>query len=175
MNVALDCDGVLSNFSQALIEKANEMGLGEFFPKSWMDIDSWDFSPKFSEVWKVIEKDEGFWLGIEPFKDTHGKVDFTPIAYVTARPVPSSTTRFWLRANGFPDAPVHTVHPNASKLDILRDIGVDLFVDDKPETVEELNDNGLLCLMFSRPHNVKHKTKYPVIKSLAEIKKYLNE
>lgn len=148
----LDVDGVLSNFAQALIDKANEIGLGEHFPKSWRDIDNWFFSDKIPEVFELIKYDEQFWLDIEPLTSPD-KILFKPVAYVTARPIPSEITKRWLDKHGFPDAPVYTVDTPEEKLQILKDIGIDIFVDDKGETILDLNENGITGILFNQPHN----------------------
>ena len=169
MILGLDVDGVISNFTEALINEAKEMGLGDRFPKSWEDVTDWHFSNDFEAVWKVIERNETFWLSIPAHEEVKEDLDFVPFCYVTARPIASNTTRFWIRQNGFPDAPVHTVAPNTSKLDILKDLGVTHFVDDKPETVEELNANGIVCYLYNRPSNKNYVTNFPRINSLKEI------
>ena len=154
--IALDIDGVLANFSQAFILRGQKLGLAGGWPAHWTRWDSWfpDTAAKtFSEVWATVESDPHFWL-YEVKKLDSAFVDFPVAAYVTARPIPDELTASWLGRMGFPEAPVVTV--STSKLAVLQSLGIDLFVDDKVETFEELNAAGLRCLLMTQPHNRSH-------------------
>lgn len=173
VKIGLDVDGVLAIWPQAIIDKAATMGLAEHFPKNWRECHQWFFSDRIGDVWKVIHDDEAFWLSIPYFIDAKTTLFFEPHCYVTARSVRSEVTEEWLRRNGFPAAPVYTVGPTESKLPILTELGVDLFVDDKPETYDELNEAGLTTLLYDRPWNRRIRRRFPVIESFTEVCRYV--
>ena len=54
---AFDVDGMLANFPQGMIDKAEEMGLSDYFPPTWTEVRKWGFSSKFDEVFKAIKED----------------------------------------------------------------------------------------------------------------------
>ena len=70
---------------------------------------------------------------------------------------------------GYPASPVITVYPTSSKVQAIKDAGVEIFVDDKYENFKELNDNGILCYLFDSAHNQRYDVGYKRIKSLKEI------
>ena len=51
--VGLDCDGVLSNFSQGFIDAGAAMGINCCLPKNWKAVDKWFFpcADHFKEIW----------------------------------------------------------------------------------------------------------------------------
>lgn len=153
IRIGLDIDGVLANFAQAFIERAKAMGVGEHFPAHWTLWDRWMYGGEhFSVVWEAITHDHSFWLDdIKSFDDAY--VHFDVQGYITHRPVPTEVSRAWLNRHGFPDAPVITVTGKGSKVQAARDLGIDVFVDDKYDNFVELNDAGILCLLYDRPHN----------------------
>lgn len=170
LRIGLDCDGVLSNFSEAIIAKAREMGLSEHFPQSWRWIDKWNFSEKFSDVWTAHSKDPLFWLNIQPHAEAARDINFDVTAYITARPVPPELTKAWLDRWGFPDAPVLCVPPETSKVAALRACGVELFCDDYEKNWVEINrEEGLTCLLLSRPWNRNVDAGALRIESLREV------
>lgn len=165
--LGFDVDGVLANFIRAFLCRAKELGYADRFPahwtrwKAWLPCDVGDFLL----VWRTIENDPEFWLGIEPLDDAY--LGDLPVAcYCTARPVPSEVTAAWLHmhasAYGFPAAPVYTVGPKESKLETLQRAGVTLFIDDKLETWQELNEGGIRCLLRDAMHNRRHEDGSPV-------------
>lgn len=149
--IALDVDGVLADFNLGVLRAANKMGLGKHFPPSTDKITTWAISPRFSEVWAMVQGDPNFWLGLEPIVHPD-RVRFVPAAYITHRPVSSEVTRRWIRQVGFPDAPIYTV--NTSKTHAMREVGARYLVDDKEENFLDVNARpDLTCLLIDRPYN----------------------
>lgn len=171
--IGLDIDGVLSNFSAGLIKRANKMGLGEHFPKSWKEVTYWDVSDKFREVMKDAWMDEKFWLGLPALTK---KVPFKPYCYITSRPIPSEVTERWLDKHGFPKAMVITVSNPTEKMKWIEEHAVDVFVDDLYSTVCELRDAGYNALLYEAPYQRGHVEEckgLPKIKSLDEVLTYV--
>ena len=96
-------------------------------------------------------------------------MDFDVKAYVTSRSIPSEVSAEWLHNHGFPNAPVITVGSGNSKLSALNELGIDLFVDDKAETIEEINEAGIIGLLRDRLYN-EHADHLPRIKYLHQVK-----
>lgn len=94
---------------------------------------------------------------------------FDPVAYVTARGQRSkAVTEEWLKLKGFPDAPVYCTD-HKSKVGILKEIGVDIHVDDSYKTFLECNSNGICCYLFDACHNRKFNVGAKRIYSLKEL------
>lgn len=156
--VAIDLDGVLANFDKS-IRKALAI------PRT---ADAWMYSYKFAnnEEYKKIVSDKDFWLNIEPYFD--GKdLPFEPIAYVTHRPIPTEWCEEWIEKNNFPCAPVYVV--SGSKLDVLKQIDPDIFIDDKYETFAELNNNGVFTYLYDQEWNRRYDVGFRRIKDLKEV------
>jgi hypothetical protein len=161
MKIALDIDGVLADFVTAVHDKGKQLGFTTHEATSW---DVW--CP--GELMKICQDDENFWLGIPPYVEAQ-KFLFKPVAYITKRPVNSGITEQWLAENGFKKAPVYTVNNAEDKLGILKSLKSPIFVDDKTETVIQLNNAGILCYCLDRPWNQDLPKGYPKIKSLEEL------
>lgn len=169
--IALDVDGVLANFNHGFIEHAKRKGYGEHFPNSPDEITEWYYAERdyIDHLFGMIAKDIKFWLGLPRYPDTPIPLPFTPVAYVTARPIPSIITLDWLIKQGLPKAPVFTVKEGEEKLQVLKGIDSPIFVDDKMETIQALNDGGITCYCMDRGWNQLLDVKYPRIKNLKEL------
>jgi hypothetical protein len=174
MNISYDIDGVLANFLNAFLQKAEEMGLDDELPDHWLLFDQWEIaSPELgAEIWSSIEGDNQWWMGIEPHDDA---CIVTPVhCYITSRSIPSPVSTAWLQYHGFPPAPVYTVGVGNSKLSTAKEQGVDLHIDDKPATVRELNNNGVDALLRDRPVNRAERDLDPVrLNCLTQIPNFL--
>lgn len=169
MQIGLDIDGVLADWAGAFCQVAHANGYGEHFPVRWQDCKAWDFAPRnlIMEVWEK-HTDHDFYLNLPTMPDA--QLHFKPLAYVTARNIPTEITEAWLFRNGFPSAPVRTVGYNQSKVATLEGLGIDTFVEDRAEAAIELNANGILCYLLNRPWNVNVDCgDVPRINHLSEI------
>ncbi len=169
--IALDIDGVLADFSQGVIDRAKKMRMSEHFPANSSEVDCWDMCDKFQEVMKDAWRDEEFWLGLNPIR-TSRPVPFTPIAYITSRPVSSSVTAEWLLKNRFPIAPVITVSRPEEKLEHLKELGVKIFVDDLHGTVRQVREAGINAILFEAPYqrgHIEECKNLPMISRLSEV------
>lgn len=158
--IGLDIDEVICNWVKAWI-KYYDMHV----PTSWF------FDTKIMERFAKMKEDgtlDDFYLNLEPLcKPTD--IPFEPHCYVTARPVDSEVTQRWLEKNGFPMRPIYTVEAGKSKIDVIKQSGIDIFVDDRYETFVELNKKGICCYLMDAPHNQRYNVGHKRIKSLKEL------
>lgn len=160
--IGLDIDEVLANFTKQY-DKHYKTGIPS----------SWNFDKEMPNRLKKHAKDKKFWMDIEPHISGHD-IPFEPVVYITARPVDSSITEAWLKKHNFPVAPIVTVKPTESKLDVVKKYNLDIFVDDNYKTFCSINNNSdTLCLLFAASHNKRHKAQagHMYINSLSEVLK----
>lgn len=173
IRVGLDCDGVIAAFTEALLRRAKEMGLAEYFPKCEEDVMCWDVSDRFQDVMKDAWTDERFWLGIKPMTK---EIPFIPNCYITSRFIPTEVTAKWLAKHKFPKAEVITVKHPTEKVKYAKERNLDLFVDDLYSTVREMRDAGINAILFSQPYQRGHVAEcagLPTITNLQEVFKYV--
>lgn len=160
--IALDVDNVLADWSG---HYSRHFGLP--MPEHWTFDRDWE--QKFKEITKM----EDWWMDIPVL--THAKdIHFEPDCYVTARAVPTDWTEKWLDKNGFTQAPVITVSGHDQKLDTLKERGIEIFVDDRHETMAQLTNAGIFTYLFDAPHNQRYEVGHRRIKSLSDIPFYKN-
>jgi len=54
-------------------------------------------------------------------------------------------------------------------VDVAKESGVEIFVDDKYENFIELNSAGICCFLFDASHNQRYNVGFKRIKTLKEI------
>jgi uncharacterized HAD superfamily protein len=62
--------------------------------------------------------------------------------------------------HGFPIKPVYTVGLGQSKVQVAKDSGLDVFVDDRYDNFVELNRNGICTYLMDAPHNRRYDVGY---------------
>ena len=157
-SIGLDIDEVLCDFVGGCIKRFPDMQERSIY---WND-------PHIIKNWDLIKDDEDFWLNLEP-KVSHEDLSFEPKCYITSRTISPEVTKKWLNKHGFPDVPIHTVGHNESKVDIARDSGIDIFIDDRFENFVELNNAGICTYLFDAPHNRRYNVGYKRLMSLKEL------
>ena len=128
----------------------------------------WNFDAFIKEKFDLLKHDEDFWMSIPPKLDPK-ELPFEPVCYVTSRVIPTAWTMRWLDKHKFPAVPVHTVGHNQSKVEVLKNAMVDLFVDDRYENFIELTNAGICCFLFDAPHNRRYDVGYKRIQSLKDL------
>lgn len=128
----------------------------------------WNFDRSIESKFDLLKNDKDFWLSI-PVKTKPSDIHFEPHCYITSRSIPKEWTEEWLDKNGFPTMPVYSVGFGASKVEVAKQSGIELFVDDRYENFVELNKNRIFCFLFDAPHNQRYDVGYKRIKSLNEI------
>lgn len=157
--VALDIDNVLANFSQRYCDW---FGIKEI-PTSW------NFDPEIGSRLQTLANNYDFWIDIRPLPQSLPEMmRFEPVGYVTSRVVSSEITTEWLRRNNYPLSPVITVGHNESKVEALKRLGAEIFVDDRWENYLECNRGGIFTYLFDAKHNQRYKDARR-IKSIAEL------
>lgn len=161
--IGLDIDEVLCNFTKGWAELYDDVSDK---PASWY-YDK-NIIRRFDAM-RVEETLNDFYLGLEPLSKPED-IPFEPTCYITSRPVPSEISQEWLETWGFPHRPVITVDLNQSKVEVAKKLGLDVFVDDKYETFVDMNKAGILCFLYTAPHNVRYDVGFKRINSLSELK-----
>lgn len=142
--VYVDIDGVYAAFEEHFL---SYLGLPEFHPIDWND---WRFKQNLFK----IENDENFWLSM-PALIKPEDISYPISGYCTARVCDDSITKKWLEINNFPDVEIINVGYNGNKYEALKD-KCDVFVDDSITNFVNLNSQGIVCYLMSRPHNMKY-------------------
>ena len=97
-------------------------------------------------------------------------IPFDPYCYVTSRNVDSKITEEWIQRHGFPCRPVFTVGLHKSKVDILKEQKIDIFIDDVYKNFVEINKAGIMCYLLDAPHNRRYEVGHKRLMSLNDLK-----
>ena len=111
---------------------------------------------------------DDFYLNIPPLIKPD-ELPFEPICYLTARPVDTKISEYWLKANGFPEKKVVTVGIDNSKVIAAKDAGINIFIDDYYGNFKELNDAGVLTYLYSAPWNMNYDVGNLRLNSMKEL------
>ena len=168
IKIALDIDGVLADWSKAVYEACLS-----FDPEWECDTSSpiwwnWIDRPFLNKVLDSIDYPAFMATAPECMIDPKA-LTFEPVAYITHRTFPSQYTEEWIKKVGLPLAPVITVDDPLKKIQVLKDMQINVFVEDKFETFVECNNAGVLCFLMDRPMNRRHDVGNYRIKNLNEI------
>ena len=158
--IGLDIDEVLCGFATGWCEKY-EMDI----PTNW-DFD-WDMGERFKGMIDNNKLDD-FYLSLKPLINPI-TLPFIPACYITSRPVDLSVTKRWLSEHKFPVAPVYSVEMGQSKVDVAKEAGIDIFIDDKFENFVELNNAGITCYLYDTSQNRQHDVGHLRIKVLSDL------
>lgn len=131
--------------------------------------ETWNFDRSIGEKFDKLKHDKDFWMSI-PVKTNPEDIHFEPHCYITSRIIPTEWTEEWLDKNGFPTMPVYTVGQNQSKVEVAKETGVEIYVDDRFENFVELTNAGIFCYLFDAPHNRRYEVGHRRISSLKDIK-----
>lgn len=146
--IVLDVDDVVADFAGAYKEK---------FGKSPHNY--WDFTYSMGDNLKtLIESPEGedFFVNL---KVKH-RPNFIPHAYVSSRSIPVEWTKKFLEKNGLPCRPVYHVPFNESKVEVLKSIQAEIFIDDKFQNFREAQEAGITAYLMDAEHNQHHNVGY---------------
>lgn len=148
MRIFLDIDDVIFNFNGDFAKRFN------IKPHK-----HWSKSNLMKKRLDILTKEKDFWLSLS----VKNYPNFQPNGFVSARGIPKSWTKESLKLNDIPGrSNVHQVYWGKSKVELLRNLEADIFIDDKYETFKECNQNGIFCLLMDAPHNKEYKTNLRV-------------
>lgn len=159
LKIGLDIDNVICDWTK---------GWGEKYNLNTRPM-AWSFCYKNKERLQDSNKELKEIYKNLPVLTRPEDIPFEPHCYLTARSIDPEITKEWLQSNGFPTRPVYTVPFGASKVEMAKQSGIDIFVDDSYTNFVELNNAGICCYLFDQPHNQKYNVGYKRIHSLKEL------
>ena len=138
-SVALDIDDVLAQFYPAMCRR---------FGMPCKRFNIWDGEGEeiaVAQNFYIIENSRNFWLNLE--KESRPEdIDFNVDYYLTSSPpMMKGYRKNWLTQHGFPEAPVISTFDKVSE---MRKRNIDVLVDDKPATLEEVKKNGFIPIQY---------------------------
>lgn len=159
--IGLDIDDVICDFVGGFMSKFN---LKE--PSSW----NWSYKTKecFDYLLSHPEELKEFYLSLKP-KCNPQDISFEPHCYITSRTVPIEITKQWIEENNFPCSNVYSIPFNTSKVDVIKESGVEIFVDDRFDNFVEINNAGICCYLFDAKHNQRYNVGSKRIFNLNEL------
>jgi 5'(3')-deoxyribonucleotidase len=162
--VGLDIDEVLCDFTQGWADVYDDVSAR---PTSWYY--DRNMLQRFEDMRAAGTLDD-FYRNLKPKIDPN-TLPFEPRCYVTSRPVRTEVTIEWLDKHGFPRVPVHTVGLGEDKSTVLKEAGVDVFIDDSFNNFVNINKSGILCYLWDAPHNARFDVGFKRIYSFDEVLK----
>lgn len=145
--IVLDIDDVVCDWAQGYRDYT-----GNPLPSAY-----WDSQYNTGDVLNGLASDEKFWVDVLQVKRLP---DFVPHAYVSSRGIPVEWTQKWLEKNGLPCRPVHHVPWNSSKVEVLKSLGTDIFIDDRFENFAEASRAGICSFLMDASHNKFYDVGY---------------
>lgn len=159
--IGLDIDEVICNWIEAWRNRFNI----ENVPNSWF-FDR-EIKKRFNDMELSGELND-FYLSLKPLIKAE-ELPFVPHCYITSRPVKTWVSCKWLDEHGFPTRPVYTVEVNQTKVEVAREAGIEVFVDDSWDNFVDFNNNGITCYLYDTPHNRVSDVGHLRIKSLNDL------
>lgn len=148
MNIFLDIDDVIFDWHRDYAKRFNCK-----VPKRWSN------AQLMKDRLKILSTEKEFWLNLT----VKNRPNFIPAGFVSARGISKSWTKESLKKFDIPGrSVVHQVQWGESKVDLLKQLNSDIFIDDKYATFKECHKNGVFCLLMDAPHNQHIKTPYRV-------------
>lgn len=168
MRIALDIDDVLAAFYPHVCQL---FGRKEIKCNIWdgIGVNSW-----IVEGFDKFANNEEFWRTMPIVSSPHS-INFEVACYITySREEIKEIRREWLKTNGFPEAPIFSTK---NKLQTMIDEDIDLLIEDKTTTVEEINNSFTekKAIQFKPPYmelEIENKTK--IITHLSEVNKFID-
>jgi len=167
IKIGLDLDGCIVDFTG---------GFFKWFDEPLPKITQWEVD-FINENFEHIANDKDFWLSLDPLIDPKELEGIPVYCYITARPVDPHISFKWLEMHGFPLAPVFGVGSDGAKHDtkteIIRELGINYFVDDKRQHFDEINScTDCTCFLMNTPWT-EWETVQPKIHTFQELKEVL--
>jgi uncharacterized HAD superfamily protein len=153
VKIGIDIDGVLSNFNRGfidLIEKETGKtlpALDDTYPDEWNYHKRWVTPEQDKKIWAEI-RTSMFWFELEPYAQTpitlvrlrELRAQGHEIYFITTRPgeLAKLDTEQWLKKWGMSNPTVLIAGNEKAKGQLAAGLGLDAFIDDKPENCEQV-------------------------------------
>jgi hypothetical protein len=160
--IGLDVDGILADWTGAWHKIYPEMSAT---PNSWY-FDR-NVGKRFEEMRNVGTLND-FYLNIEPLLKPED-LPFEPNCYITSRPVSKEITEQWLDKKGFPGRKVFSLDLRQSKVDVAKEAGIEIFIDDCYENFVEMNNAGIFTYLYTTPWNIRYNVGHMRLNLLKDI------
>ena len=160
--IGLDVDGVIANWTGAW---------AKLYPDVSATPSSWYFDRNVGNRFTAMKEAgtlDSFYMSIEPLLKAE-ELPFEPHCYITSRPVTKEITEQWLDLHKFPAKPVFSIDVRQSKVQLAKDSGIQIFVDDSFENFVELNNGGVFTYLYTQPWNIKYDVGHMRLNSLKDI------
>ena len=166
MKIAIDVDDVLGLFTPHA---------HDFHDITMEKCDYWcvqTMRERLGEGWFIdhIAKDKEFWTTL-PVLNGPEKLDFEFECYMSSFPEEMYDQRQqWLKQHGYPDKPLIQTH---DKVKSCLELGIDLLIDDKAETIKKVREAGILGLHYM-PYYAGFASEGDFITDLNQVNEYVN-
>lgn len=174
IRIGFDVDGVLALFEPAYGRLIERISGKRLFPEDWQDmvkqntfptVWDWDQAAGYtradsSAAWKSIKADPNFWSDLDHYPDVlevarqlRTKPYKSEVYFITHRmgTCVKLQTENWLLDRGFSNP---TVLIAGDKIPLINSLELDVYIDDKPETVEDAVANTKTRIyLMDRPYN----------------------
>ena len=187
MNIAIDVDAVIRDFTSSLTEvylREHPEHLHEITP-----IDTWDLDPHFpigKDIYKFAFEDfayDIFLVYAHAYPDAHASINYLigKGHNLTALTVQNETTKKyterWLRLNGFLfNDIVYVSHEDNHTGKGKETYNFDLFIDDSPHNIINIREAGKNIVCYNQPWNINWDFKGGIkrVNNLIEFTKYVD-
>lgn len=171
--IAIDVDGVLANFTKAMIELAAKMYPGrvgpEYEPKDWWYSDAFS-KGELNELISKAHSTPNFWFTLDPYPENvaalarwmvmqkHQDIYFCTSRMPSVGTTVAKQTSLWIDQMGIRSLhnymAVAVVEDSNKKVAVYDALGVEYSIDDKAETVEQCDSlKGHKAYLLDRPWN----------------------
>jgi len=162
MRIALDIDDTLAQFYPAACK---------YFGKEVVQTDIWDMDGYASFIpqnYEEILHNKKFWTNLEILSPPES-INFDFFCYMTSLSVERFDERVrWIESNKYPNKPIIFTE---DKISMCLSLGIDVIIDDKPQTIEEARSVGILGILFRPPYMTDNGK--PCITDLREVTQFL--
>lgn len=142
LKIGLDVDDVICAFTPCVFN-----WLGKEMPEK-LDYWSVEVMDKYlGKNWftEIIQHEEEFWKGLH-ILSSPTNINFEISCYMSAFPTKMFHTRYqWLIDHGFPEAPLILTQ---NKLKVCKQLGMNILIDDKADTIKQLQDTEVRGIHF---------------------------
>lgn len=167
MNIGIDLDETLIDFSPVFKKAFACFGLEYQKPKTWTMA---DYPEKVKE--QIIQNfyDESIMCNLEPYPDSKYFIDFMrskghKVYIVTARGKFLNNEPFI--KSMFDVDGIYVVEPGESKLSVLEELEIDIWIDDNPVEIEELKKTDIELVIVKNENTLYNHH----VENVAEVEK----